>query len=190
MRTLISTSFVSLDGKLDPTGGDPGLHDTQWTFKTVDFLPEAYELKGREQEEAGALLLGRRSYQLFAPVWPGMAEFARYKTLPKYVVSTTLEEDDLVDDWGETTVLRSVDEVAQLKDTDGDPLLVHGSATLNRALQEAGLIDRYHLLVFPVLLGTGRRLFDDSVDTLQTLDLIEHEAYSNGVVKAVYDVVR
>ena len=190
MRTLISTSFVSLDGKLDPTGGDPGLHDTQWTFKTVDFLPEAYELKGREQEEAGALLLGRRSYQLFAPVWPGMAEFARYKTLPKYVVSTTLEEDDLVDDWGETTVLRSVDEVAQLKDTDGDPLLVQGSATLNRALQEAGLIDRYHLLVFPLVLGTGgKRLFADDGGKTK-LQLVDTTTYANGVQLQIFRPAR
>ena len=190
MRTLISTSFVSLDGKLDPTGGDPGLHDTRWTFKTVDFLPEAYELKGREQEEAGALLLGRRSYQLFAPVWPGMAEFARYKTLPKYVVSTTLTEDDLVDDWGETTVLRSLEEVAKLKETDGDPLLVHGSAALNRALQEAGLIDRYHLLVFPVLLGAGKSLFSDADIAAQRLRLLEHKVYANGIQKQVLDVLR
>jgi dihydrofolate reductase len=190
MRTLISTSFVSLDGKLDPTGGDPRLHDTQWTFKTVDFLPEAYELKGREQEEAGALLLGRRSYQLFAPVWPGMAEFARYKTLPKYVVSTTIEEDDLVDDWGETTVLRSVEEVATLKETDGDPLLVHGSATLNRALQEAGLIDRYHLLVFPVLLGAGKSLFSDADIAAQRLRVLEHQVYANGIQKQILDVLR
>ncbi|GAA3702618.1 dihydrofolate reductase family protein [Terrabacter ginsenosidimutans] len=190
MRTLISTSFVSLDGKLDPIGGDPGLRDTQWTFKTVDFLPEAYELKGREQEEAAALLLGRRSYQLFAPVWPGMAEFARYKTLRKYVVSTTLGNDDLVDDWGDTTVLRSLDEVAKLKETDGDPLLVHGSATLNRALQEAGLIDRYHLLVFPVLLGAGKSLFSDADIAAQRLRLLEHQVYANGIQMQVLDVLR
>ena len=190
MRTVISTSFVSLDGRLDPTGGDPELRDTRWTFKAVDFLPEAYELKGREQEEAGALLLGRRSYQLFAPVWPGMDQFARYKTLPKYVVSTTLQDDDLVDDWGDTTVLRSVDDVAALKESDGDPLLVHGSASLNRALQEADLIDRYHLLVFPVLLGAGKALFSDSDIAAQRLRLLEHEVYGNGIQKQVFDVLR
>ena len=190
MRTLISTSFVSLDGKLDPTGGDPELHDTKWTFRTVDFLPEAYELKGREQEEAGALLLGRRSYELFAPVWPGMtAEFARYNALPKYVVSTTLREQDLVDGWGETTILRSLDDVAALKETDGGPISVHGSATLNRALQEAGLIDRYHLLVFPVLLGAGKPLFTDADIAAQRLKVVEHEIYGNGIQKQVLDVI-
>jgi dihydrofolate reductase len=191
MRTLISTSFVSLDGKLDPTGGDPELRDTKWTFKTVDFLPEVYELKGREQEEAGGLLLGRRSYELFAPVWPGMAEFTIYKDLPKWVVSTTLTDDDLVDDWGENTILRSLDDVARLKeDTEGGPLLVHGSASLNRALQEAGLIDRYHLLVFPVLLGAGKPLFTDADMAAQRVDVVEHEVYANGVQKLVLDVVR
>lgn len=82
-----------------------------------------------------------------------MPEFARYRTLPKYVVSTTLTEDGLVPNWGESTILRSLDEVAALKETDGGPVIVHGSATLNHGLSDAGLIDRYHLLVFPLLLG-------------------------------------
>src|SRR4029079_12854202 len=109
---------------------------------------------------------------------------------PKYVVSTTLEQDDLVDDWGETTVLRSLEEVARLKESDGDPLLVHGSAALNRALQEAGLIDRYHLLVFPVLLGAGKSLFSSSDQVARKLKLIEHEAYANGIQKMIFDVVQ
>jgi len=190
MRTLIVSAFVSADGVAQAPGDDASYRNAGWTFRGVDFDPAAYELKGREQQEAGALLLGRKSYQLFAPVWPGMAEFARYKTLPKYVVSTTLEEDDLVDGWGETTVLRSVEEVATLKETDGDPLLVHGSATLNRALQEAGLIDRYHLLVFPVLLGAGKSLFSDAAIAAQRLRLVEHQVYANGIQKQVLDVLR
>jgi dihydrofolate reductase len=188
MRTLISSSFVSLDGKLDPTGGEPELRDTRWTAATVDFVPEVYEIKGREQEEAGALLFGRRSYELFAPVWPGMEQFSRYKILPKYVVSTSLCQDALVDNWGEITILRSLDEVATLKETDGDPILVHGSVTLNRALQEAGLIDRYHLLLFPVLFGAGKPLFSSADMQAQRLKLVEQDSYSNGVQKLVYDV--
>lgn len=189
MRTLISTSFVSLDGKLDPTGGDPEFHSTQWTFKTVDFVPEAYDLKGQEMLAAGGLLFGRASYELFAPVWPGMEEFTDYKDLAKYVVSTTLSDDDLVTDWGPNTILRSLDDVAELKETDGDPLLVHGSATLNRALADAGLIDRYNLLVFPVLLGAGKPLFSDADQSPTKLNLVEHEVYSNGIQKQVFDVV-
>jgi len=185
MRQLIVTEFMTLDGVIDSPGG--GTHpQAGWTFKQVPFVEEAYEIKGREQLEATAMLIGRVSYDEFAPVWPSMDEFAEYNAMPKYVVSTTLENPD----WNNTSVLRSIDEVAALKQGDGGNILVHGSATLAKGLAAAGLVDRYHLLVFPVLLGTGRRLFDDSVDTLQTLDLIEHEAYSNGVVKAVYDVVR
>ena len=156
MRTLISTSFVSLDGVVEAPGGEPGYRNAGWTFKDIEFDPAAYAIKGSEQEEATALMLGRVSYEAFAPVWPGMTvEFAGYNAMPKYVVSATLTEADLVDNWGETTILRSLDEVAALKETEGGPIIVNGSATLNRNLSDAGLIDRYHLLVFPVLLGAG-----------------------------------
>ncbi|GAA4944474.1 dihydrofolate reductase family protein [Streptomonospora halophila] len=190
MRTLISTAFVSLDGVVEAPGGEPGYRNSGWTFKEVEFLPEAYELKEREQEEAGAMMLGRVSYEAFSPVWPGMEEFTEYNAMPKYVVSTTLTESDLVANWGETTILRSLDDVAALKDTEGGPLIVHGSATLNRGLADAGLIDRYHLLVFPLLLGAGKRMFSDSDKDTQKLKLVEYEAYSNGVQKNVFEVVR
>ncbi|WP_405387730.1 dihydrofolate reductase family protein [Streptomyces sp. NBC_01102] len=190
MRTLISTAFVSLDGVMEAPGGEPGYRNSGWTFKDVEFLPEAFEIKGREQQEATAMLLGRASYEAFSPVWPGMADFAEYKDMPKYVISTTLTEDALVSDWGPTTILRSLDEVAALKETDGGPIIVHGSTSLNRALSDAGLIDRYHLLVFPLLLGAGKRLFSDTDKDTQKLKLVEHEAYANGLQKNVFDVVR
>lgn len=190
MRTLITSAFVSLDGVVDSPGGEPGYRNSGWTFKDVEFLPEAFEIKGREQEEAGAMLLGRVSYEAFSAVWPDMADFARYKTLPKYVVSTTLTEDGLVSNWGETTILRSLDDVAELKKTDGAPIIVHGSAALNRALSDAGLIDRYHLLVFPLLLGAGKRLFSTTDKDAQKLKIVEHEVYANGLQKQVLDVVR
>ncbi len=119
-----------------------------------------------------------------------MAEFADYNAMPKYVVSTTLTEDDLVTHWGETTILRSLDEVAALKQTEGGPVIVHGSAALNHSLSDAGLIDRYHLLVFPLLLGAGKRLFSDTDKDIQKLKLVEHEVYANGLQKNVFDVVR
>ncbi|CAL9350820.1 dihydrofolate reductase family protein [Streptomyces sp. enrichment culture] len=190
MRTLISTAFVSLDGVVEAPGGEPGYRNSGWTFKDVEFLPEAFEIKGREQREATAMLLGRVSYQAFSPVWPAMAEFAEYKEMPKYVVSTTLTEADLVADWGDTTILRSLDEVAALKATEGGPIIVHGSAALNRSLSDAGLIDRYHLLVFPLLLGAGKRLFSATDKDAQKLKLVEHETYANGIQKNVFDVVR
>ncbi|MET9978232.1 dihydrofolate reductase family protein [Streptomyces microflavus] len=190
MRTLISTAFVSLDGVMEAPGGEPGYRNSGWTFKDVEFLPEAYEIKGREQGEAAALMLGRTSYEAFSPVWPGMEEFAEYKVMPKYVVSTTLKEDDLVSDWGDTSILRSLDEVAALKETEGGPIIVHGSAALNHSLSDAGLIDRYHLLVFPLLLGAGKRLFSATDKDAQKLKLVEYEAYANGIQKNVFDVIR
>ncbi|POX55093.1 deaminase [Streptomyces sp. Ru71] len=190
MRTLISTAFVSLDGVVEAPGGEPGYRNSGWTFKHTEFVPEAYEIKGREQKEASAMLLGRVSYQAFSAVWPAMEEFADYKVMPKYVVSTTLTDDQLVSDWGETTILRSLDEVAALKETEGGPIIVHGSASLNHALSDAGLIDRYHLLVFPLLLGAGKRLFSTTDKDVQKLRLVESEAYSNGLQKMVFDVVR
>ncbi|MEV7722805.1 dihydrofolate reductase family protein [Streptomyces sp. NPDC088184] len=190
MRTLISTAFVSLDGVVEAPGGEPGYRNSGWTFKDIEFVPEAFEIKGREQQEAAAMMMGRVSYQAFSPVWPDMADFADYKVMPKYVVSTTLTEDDLVQNWGETTILRSLDKIAALKETEGGPIIIHGSATLNRDLADAGLIDRYHLLVFPLLLGAGKRLFSDTDKDTQRLKLVEHEAYSNGLQKNVFDVLR
>ena len=189
MRTLISTAFISLDGVMEAPGGEPGYRNSGWTFKEVEFLPESFDIKGREQLESAAMLMGRASYEAFSPVWPDMDDFAHYKTLPKYVVSTTLTDDDLVSNWGETTILRSLDEVAALKETEGGPIIVHGSASLNHVLSDAGLIDRYHLLVFPLLLGAGKRLFAPADKDAQKLKLVEYEAYSNGVQKQIFDVV-
>lgn len=189
MRTLIITALVSLDGVVEAPGGEGGYRNAGWSFTHVDQDPQMYELKEQEQAEAGALLLGRVSYEAFAPIWPSMAEeFARYNQLPKYVVSTGLQEQDLVTDWGEIHILRSVDEVARLKETDGGPLLAHGSATLGRSLAEAGLVDRYHLLVFPLLLAAGKRLFSAADRDATRLSLIDQKTYSNGVQKMIFDV--
>lgn len=192
MRTLIYTAFVSLDGVVDSPGGGEGEshRSSGWTFKGVDPDPAIYELKDREQQEAGALMLGRVSYEAFSAVWPQMEWFAHYNSLPKYVVSGSLTEDVLVDNWGEQTILRTLDDVAALKETEGGPIIVHGSATLARHLSDAGLIDRYHLLVFPVLLGAGKRMWSDSFEDLKKLSVIESETYGNGVTKLVCDVVR
>ncbi|MFB9593537.1 dihydrofolate reductase family protein [Streptomyces racemochromogenes] len=189
MRTLISSAFVSLDGVVEAPGGEPGYRNSGWTFKDVEFLPEAFEIKEREQKEASAILLGRTSYEAFSPVWPDMEDFADYKPMPKYVVSTTLTEDRLVTNWGETTILRTLDEVAALKETEGGPIIIHGSATLHRGLSDAGLVDRYHLLVFPLLLGAGKRLFSGADRDTQKLKLVEHEAYANGLQKQIFDVI-
>jgi dihydrofolate reductase len=189
MRTLIVTEFMSLDGVIDSPGGDDGYPRAGWTFREVPFDAAAYAIKGAEQDEATALLLGRVSYQAFAPVWPSMTDdFPRYNAMPKYVVSTTLTETD--PGWTPTTILRSLDEVAQLRAGDGGSIIVHGSSKLAQGLAAAGLVDRYHLLVFPLVLGSGRRLFDDADSAFAKLTLTEQEAYANGIVKLVYDVQR
>jgi dihydrofolate reductase len=191
MRTLITTAFISLDGVVEAPGGETGYRNAGWTFRDIEFDEAAYELKGREQTEATAMMMGRASYQEFAQVWPSMTvEFAGYNAMPKYVVSTTLEEKDLVDHWGETTILRSLDDVAALKQTEGGPIIVHGSAELNRNLSDAGLVDRYHLLVFPVLLGAGKRLFSTTDKDKQNLKLVESETYGNGIQKLVLETAR
>ncbi|MEV4416802.1 dihydrofolate reductase family protein, partial [Catellatospora sp. NPDC049609] len=135
-----------------------------------------------------ALMFGRRSYEVFAPVWRDSDDHAAYKELPKYVVSATLGDDALVDGWGETAILRSTDDVAELKKGEGGAIFIHGSAELARRLAEAGLIDRYHLLVFPVLLGAGKSLFSKADIDKQVLKLRASESYPNGIVKLVYDV--
>jgi dihydrofolate reductase len=191
MRTLYVTEFITLDGVIDSPGGNEGHPHAGWSFKDVEFRPEVYAMKGQEQEEAGALMLGRVSYDLFAPVWPSMTEeFPRYNAMPKYVVSSTLKEDQLVDNWGDITILRTMDEVAALKETDGGPISVHASSRLAQSLAAAGLVDRYHLLVFPIVLGSGKRLFSDSSPDKQKLAVVDSKAYANGVQKLVYEVVR
>lgn len=186
-RQLIVTAFVSVDGVMEGPGGEEGYRNTGWTFSSVEFDPAAYAIKGAEQEGATAMLMGRRSYEAFAPVWPTMTvEFAGYNAMPRYVVSRTLETDD--ERWP-ATILRSVDDVAALRDGDGGPIIVHGSAELGAALSDAGLVDRYHLLVFPVLLGAGKRLFGSTDRDAVKLTLAEQETYGNGVQKQIYDVV-
>ena len=140
MRTLVVTEFITLDGVVEAPGGGDHPH-AGWTFKDVEPDEAAYDIKGRETEAATALLLGRRSYDEFAPVWPSMEEFATYNAMPKYVVSSTLRDPE----WNNTSVLRSLDEVAALKETEGGEIHVHGSATLAQGLAAAGLVDRYHL---------------------------------------------
>ncbi|WP_238015434.1 dihydrofolate reductase family protein [Dactylosporangium sp. AC04546] len=191
MRDLVFTGFVSLDGVVDSPGGGPGEEhrSSGWVVKDIDFLPEAFSIKGEELEQTTALMFGRRSYEAFATTWPDSDDHAAYNKLPKYVVSTTLRDDALVERWGPTTILRSTDDVAELKKTEGGPIFIHGSAELARRLSEAGLLDRYHLLVFPVLLGAGKSLFSSADKDKQVLGLRDSTAYPNGVVKLIYDVV-
>jgi dihydrofolate reductase len=135
-------------------------------------------------------MFGRRSYEAFAPMWPASEDHVAYKELPKYIVSTSLTDDALIDGWGPITILRSIEDVAELKQSDGGAIFIHGSAELARRLSDADLIDRYNLLVFPVLLGAGKSLFSTADRDKQQLRLEESATYSNGVAKLVYKVVR
>jgi dihydrofolate reductase len=190
MRALVYTGFMSLDGVVDSPGGGPGEEHRSggWVFKDIEFLPEAYSLKEEELRETTALMFGRRSYEAFAPVWRDSDDHAAYKDLPKYVVSSTLADDALVEGWGPTTILRSTDDIAELKRRGDGAIFIHGSAELARRLSDAGLIDRYHLLVFPVLLGAGKSLFSREDNDKRVLRLRESAAYPNGIAKLIYDV--
>jgi dihydrofolate reductase len=190
MRDLVYTGFMSLDGVVDSPGGGPGEEHRSggWVFKDIEFLPEAYSLKGEELEDTTALMFGRRSYEAFAPTWRDSEDHAAYKELPKFVVSTTLPDDALVDGWGPTTVLRSTEDVVELKKSEGGAIFIHGSAELARRLSDAALIDRYNLLVFPVLLGGGKSLFSQADKDKQVLTLRESAAYPNGIMKLIYEV--
>ncbi len=189
-REIVWTGFMTADGIVDSPGDSSEGHPHGGWVLSTPFDPEAFSLKGEELAETSALLLGRRSYDAFWPVWSTSEDHAAWQDMPKYVVSTTLEADDVTADWGPIEVLRSIEDVAALKATEGGALFLHGSAELARNLAAADLIDRYHLLVFPVLLGTGKRAFPDGDAERRELRLRDSAAYSNGVVKLIYDVVR
>src|ERR1044072_8339158 len=191
MRDLVYTGFMSLDGIVDSPGGGPGEEHRSggWGFKDLEFVPEAWSLKGEELTDTTALMFGRRSYDAFKAVWPGSEDHANYKELPQYVVSTTLSDDAIVEGWGTTTILRSTDDVAALKEGEGGAIFIHGSAELARRLSDAGLIDQYNLLVFPVLLGAGKSLFSRADKDKPTMRLPASAGYPTGIVSLVYAVV-
>ena len=187
-RELVWTGFMTVDGKVDSPGGTAeGHRGGGWVFDT-EFVPEAYSLKAEELADTSALMFGRRSYQAFAPVWSTSSDHAAYQELPKYVVSSSLAVSDLAEGWGPTTLLRSTADVAALKEQDGGAIFIHGSAELARRLAEADLVDRYHLLVFPYLLGAGKSVFTDRDRDRRPLRLVSSDTYANGVVKLVYQV--
>jgi dihydrofolate reductase len=162
MARIVVTEFVSLDGVME---------EPRWTFD-FDRGKEGDQFKYEELFDAESLLLGRVTYQGFAAAWPSMDgdDFGqRMNNIPKYVVSSTLTDAEAT--WGPTTVLRgdAAAEVAALKDQPGGTLLVEGSAQLVHTLAQHGLVDEYRLMVFPVILGQGKRAFPDSMPDPATL---------------------
>ena len=190
MRTLLVTTFVSLDGVMQAPGGseeDPegGFAYGGWTVPLWD--EELSEFMGETIGHPFDLLLGRRTYELFAAYWPTTPDEPGGKPLndaTKYVASRSRPSLD----WGPAVLLEGdlAQEVRELKETDGPELQVHGSANLIQTLMPAGLIDEYRLMVFPVTIGTGKRLFGDG-SAPATLQLVDSRVSTKGVVIVRYE---
>ncbi|HEX4686123.1 MAG TPA: dihydrofolate reductase family protein [Nocardioides sp.] len=179
MGRIVVTEFISLDGVIEAPGGGEDYKYAGWTFE-FDRGDEGNQFKVDETMSSGALLLGRRTYEGFAAAWPERdGEFAdKFNAMPKYVVSSTLGDPQ----WAGSTMLSGdvVDEVTKLKkEQDGD-IVVHGSAQLVQALIENDLVDELRLMVFPMVLGTGKRLFGESSDK-KRLQLSSSTVVGDGV---------
>jgi dihydrofolate reductase len=183
MRELIVTEFVSLDGVMEAPGGEPGYAHAGWVGGF--FSDELGAYKQDEQLATDILVLGRRTYESFCGAWPHRTgAFAdKINTMQKYVASTTLRALE----WQTARLLEGsvADAVRGLKQQDGGPILVAGSRTLVHTLLEAGLVDQLNLQVFPLLLGSGMRLFPETADTTE-LRLVSSRALSNGVLLQAY----
>jgi dihydrofolate reductase len=185
MTKLIVSEFVSLNGIMEAPGGEKTHPHTGWTFESI-YGEDHYAYKMEELEEAGSLLLGRKTYEGFAAAWPEReGPFAdKFNSMPKYVVSSTLTDPE----WQNTTALSGdpVEEVRQLKETAAGPILLNGSAQLAHALTEADLVDEFRVMVHPVLVADGLRMFPDPAQ-MKKLKLKETIAYESGVALLIYE---
>ena len=175
MTRIVVTEFMSLDGVME---------EPRWTFQ-FDRGPEGDKFKYDELFASDALLLGRVTYRGFAQAWPSMGgdDFGqRMNSIPKYVVSSTLADAEA--SWGPTTVLRGevAAEVAALKARPGGDLLVEGSAQLVHTLIQHDLVDEYRLMVFPILLGHGKRVFPADLADPAPFTLVESRTAGDGVL--------
>jgi dihydrofolate reductase len=184
MGRIVVTEFVSLDGVIEDPGGAEDFRHGGWSF-AFNRGEEGDKFKLDETLASEALLLGRRTYEGFAAAWPSRdGEFAdKFNSMPKYVVSSTLDSPD----WTNTTVLSgdAEGEVAKLRDEQSGDIVVHGSARLVQTLLEAGLVDELRLMVFPVVLGSGKRLFGETSDK-RPLRLVDARTVGDGVSILVY----
>jgi dihydrofolate reductase len=185
MGRIVVTEFVSLDGVIEDPGGAEDFKYGGWSFE-IERGEEGDRFKLDEALNADALLLGRRTYEGFAAAWPSReGEFAdKFNSMPKYVVSSTLKDPD----WTNSTVLDGdlADEVSKLRDEQDGEIVVHGSAQLVRALLEHGLVDELRLMVFPVVLGAGKRLFGETSDK-RRLRLTDSRTVGDGVEILTYE---
>ncbi len=189
MGKVVVTEFVSLDGVIEDPGGSEDFKHGGWSFE-IARGDEGDKFKMDEVLESEALLLGRVTFEGFAEAWPPRkGEFAdKFNNMPKYVVSSTMREPE----WNNSTVLTGdlTAEVSKLRqEVDGD-IVVHGSAQLAQALAERDLVDEWRLMVFPVILGSGKRLFGESSEK-RTLRLVDSKPVGpDGVVILTYEPVR
>jgi len=188
MGQIVVSEFVSLDGVIEDPAGDEGFRVGGWVGE-IKSREEADEVKLDEALGTEALLLGRRSYEFFAARWPSRAgELAdKLNRLPKYVVSSTLEDAD----WNNSTVLQGdvVDEVSKLKHELNGEILVYGSFQLVRTLIEHDLVDELRLMIYPVVLGAGARLFGETSDK-HPMRLVDTQTVGDGVAFLTYQPVR
>jgi dihydrofolate reductase len=181
---IVVTEFVSLDGVMEAPGGGEDFRHGGWTFE-INRGDEGEKFKLDETRASAALLLGRVTYEGFAKAWPSReGEFAdKFNTMPKYVVSSTLENPE----WNNSTVLKGdvAEEVAKLKQKQEGDIVVHGSAQLVQKLLEHDLVDELRLMVFPVVLGSGKRLFGETSDK-KSLRLADSNVVGDGVAILTY----
>src|ERR687893_148150 len=186
---IVVTEFVSLNGVMEAPGGEPGFRYPDWTFE-FDRGDDGNRFKLDETLRADALLIGLRTYESFAGAWPKReGEFAdKLNAMPKFVVSTTLTDPE----WNNTTVLDSGDATAQVRklkeEFDGE-LQVPGSHTLVQELIESDLVDQINLMMFPVILGTGKKVFEEKPEW-RKMRLGEAKVVGDGVVVLVYERAR
>ena len=184
MGRIVVTEFVSLDGVMEDPGGSEDFKHGGWSFEFARG-DEGDKFKLDEALEAEALLLGRVTYEGFAAAWPSRSgEFAdKFNNMPKYVVSSTLQDPE----WNNSTVLKGdvVEEVSKLRQEQDGDIVVHGSAQLAQTLMDHDLVDELRLMVFPVVLGTGKRVFGATSDK-KRLALVDTKVVGDGVLILVY----
>ena len=185
MGRIVVTEFVSLDGVMEDPGGAEDFKYGGWTFE-ISRGDEGDKFKLDETMASDALLLGRRTYEGFAAAWPSLeGDFAdRFNSMPKYVVSSTLQDPE----WTNSTVLSGdlADEVKRVRDEHDGDVVVHGSAQLVQGLLETDLVDELRLMVFPVVLGDGKRLFGATSDK-KPLRLTSTQTVGDGVAILIYE---
>ena len=185
MRKVVVSEFLSLDGVMEDPGGSEHFMHGGWTMRY--FSDEIGQFKLDELFASDALLLGRVTYQGFAAAWPSRQDetgFAdRMNNLPKYVVSATLAQAS----WNNSTIIRSnlAGTIAKLKEQPGQDILVTGSRRLVRMLVQYGLVDIYQFLVYPIILGCGKRLFED-LEKPVALEPTGVKSFKNGVILQTY----